>query len=173
MKARNIEDPQGMDAAMAINTLRRDSDDHPQQHSHITTPPQSPEPAKRTSDWVEKHSIPELVPGNRRRRSTLAKEDQPSRRDLTQNILRDADRECPPILCQIVNELAEYRYSFEEIVAALRSHFETKSNRRFYQQQWESVSLKTVIEENPDKKTLECSNHTPGQFITSVYCVSV
>ncbi|KAG5964617.1 hypothetical protein E4U57_005050 [Claviceps arundinis] len=52
--------PQGVDAAMAIITLRRDSDDHPQQHSHITTPPQSPERAKRTSDWVEKHSIPEL-----------------------------------------------------------------------------------------------------------------
>ncbi|KAG6106729.1 hypothetical protein E4U13_007320, partial [Claviceps humidiphila] len=67
-KARIIEDPQGVDAAMAIITLRRDSDDHPQQHSHITTPPQSPERAKQTSDWVEKHSLPELVPGNRRRR---------------------------------------------------------------------------------------------------------
>ncbi|KAG5938801.1 hypothetical protein E4U60_001180 [Claviceps pazoutovae] len=63
MKARIIEEPQDVDAAMAIMTLRRDSDDHPQQHSHITTPPQSPERAKRTSDWVEEHSLPELVPG--------------------------------------------------------------------------------------------------------------
>ncbi|KAG5943805.1 hypothetical protein E4U60_006425 [Claviceps pazoutovae] len=63
MKARIIEDPQGVDAAMAIMTLRRDSDDRPQQHSHVTTPPQSTERAKRTSDWVEEHSLPELVRG--------------------------------------------------------------------------------------------------------------
>ncbi|KAG5917655.1 hypothetical protein E4U61_002542 [Claviceps capensis] len=72
MKARIIEDPQGVDATMAILTLRRDSDDHPQQHSHITTPPQSPERAKRTSDWVEEH----LVFQTSFWMATLAKEDQ-------------------------------------------------------------------------------------------------
>ncbi|KAG6293763.1 hypothetical protein E4U45_006536, partial [Claviceps purpurea] len=54
MKARIIEDPKGVDAAIAIMTLRRDSDDHPQQHSRITTPPRRPE---------RKHSLLELVPG--------------------------------------------------------------------------------------------------------------
>ncbi|KAG6223380.1 hypothetical protein E4U26_004570 [Claviceps purpurea] len=42
-------------------TLRGDSDDHQQQHSHITTPPQirNPKRDKRTSEWVEKQG-PEM-----------------------------------------------------------------------------------------------------------------
>ncbi|KAG5941466.1 hypothetical protein E4U59_001707 [Claviceps monticola] len=45
-------------AAMAMKTLRRGSDDHSQQKSHITKPPQNleAERVKRTSDWVEQQS---------------------------------------------------------------------------------------------------------------------
>ncbi|KAG6172636.1 hypothetical protein E4U51_007103 [Claviceps purpurea] len=45
-----------VDAARAMMTLRGDSDDHQQQHSHISTPLRirNPERDKRTSEWVEK-----------------------------------------------------------------------------------------------------------------------
>ncbi|KAG6140257.1 hypothetical protein E4U12_006609, partial [Claviceps purpurea] len=50
-----------VDAARAMMTLRGDSDDHQQQHSHITMPPRirNPERDKRTSEWVEKQG-PEM-----------------------------------------------------------------------------------------------------------------
>ncbi|KAG6297591.1 hypothetical protein E4U46_005733 [Claviceps purpurea] len=40
-------------------TLRGDSDDHQQQHSHITTPPRNPKRDKRTSELAEKQG-PEM-----------------------------------------------------------------------------------------------------------------
>ncbi|KAG6248612.1 hypothetical protein E4U24_002627 [Claviceps purpurea] len=50
-----------VDAARAMMTLRGDSDDHQQQHSHISTPLRirNPERDKRTSEWVEKQG-PEM-----------------------------------------------------------------------------------------------------------------
>ncbi|KAG6128424.1 hypothetical protein E4U38_005701 [Claviceps purpurea] len=43
----------------AMMTLRGDSDDHQQQHSHITTPPRNPKRDKRTSELAEKQG-PEM-----------------------------------------------------------------------------------------------------------------
>ena len=52
--------------------------------------------------------------------------------------------------------LSNKGYSYNEMIAKLRIHFETEQNQFAYLAEWNNLSLRSTFQDNPDKDKLEC-----------------